>query len=109
MTSINISLPESMRAYVEEQVASGGYGTTSEYFRELIRQDQKRKAQERLEALLLESFEAGSATPMTAQDWEDIRQTVRQRAAKRILKLGENDASLDQSAKLQDGQSGTNE
>ena len=48
MTSINISLPESMKAYIEEQVASGGYGTVSEYFRELIRQDQKRKAKERI-------------------------------------------------------------
>ena len=47
---MNISLPESMRTYVEEQVASGGYGSASEYFRELVRLDKKRKATERVEA-----------------------------------------------------------
>ncbi len=71
-----------MRAYIEEQVASGNYSTVSEYFRELVRKDQKRKAQERLEALLLEGLDSGTATPITAQDWEDIRQTVRKRIAK---------------------------
>ncbi len=50
MTSINISLPDSMRAYVDQQVANGGYSSASEYFRELVRQDQKQKENERLEA-----------------------------------------------------------
>lgn len=80
---MNISLPDSMRAYVEEQVNSGGYSTVSEYFRELVRQDQKRKAQERLETLLLEGLDSGAATPMTLEDWKDIRQAVRERIAKR--------------------------
>lgn len=83
MKSMNISLPDSMRAYVEEQVTSGGYSTVSEYFRELVRQDQKRKAQERLETLLLEGLDSGAATPMTLEDWKDIRQAVRERIAKR--------------------------
>lgn len=83
MTSINISLPESMKTYIEEQVASGDYGTLSEYIRELIRQDQKRKAQERLESLLLEGLDSGFTTPMTAQDWEQIRQVVREKIAQR--------------------------
>lgn len=83
MTSINISLPDELRAYVEEQVAKGGYSTLSEYFRELVRSDQKRKATERLETLLLEGLDSGTATPMTQQDWEDIRAAVRERVAKR--------------------------
>lgn len=78
MKSMNISLPDSIRAYVENQVASGGYSTTSKYFRELGRFDQKRKANERLESLLLEGLQSGSATPMTEQDWQDISQAVRQ-------------------------------
>lgn len=72
-----------MRTYVEEQVANGGYSTVSEYFLELIRQDQKRKANERLEAMLLEGLDSGTATPMSDRDWEEIRQTVRQRITKR--------------------------
>lgn len=83
MKSMNISLPESMRTYVEGQVASGGYSTASEYFRELVRIDQKRKANERLEALLLEGLQSGAATPITDKDWQDIRQAVRKEAAKR--------------------------
>jgi len=82
VTSINISLPDSMKAYIEEQVDKGGYSTVSEYFRELIRQDQKRKAAERLETMLLEGLDSGSSTPITQKDWEEIRQSVRDRLLK---------------------------
>jgi len=43
MTSLNISLPEALKTYVEGQVASGDWGTPSEYIRELIRQDKERR------------------------------------------------------------------
>ena len=43
MTSLNISLPENLKAYVESRVASGDWGTPSEYVRELIRQDKERR------------------------------------------------------------------
>jgi antitoxin ParD1/3/4 len=43
MTSLNISLPEALKEYVEGQVATGDWGTPSEYVRELIRQDKERR------------------------------------------------------------------
>jgi len=43
MTSLNISLPGALKSYVEGQVASGDWGTPSEYVRELIRQDKERR------------------------------------------------------------------
>ena len=43
MTSLNISLPKALKNYVEGQVASGDWGTPSEYIRELIRQDKERR------------------------------------------------------------------
>jgi antitoxin ParD1/3/4 len=43
MTSLNISLPEVLKSYVEGQVASGDWSTPSEYVRELIRQDKERR------------------------------------------------------------------
>ncbi|MGC1374394.1 MAG: hypothetical protein WA824_19820 [Candidatus Sulfotelmatobacter sp.] len=43
MTSLNISLPEALKHYVEGQVATGNWGTPSEYIRELIRQDKERR------------------------------------------------------------------
>jgi antitoxin ParD1/3/4 len=43
MTSLNISLPAALKSYVEGQVASGDWGTPSEFIRELIRQDKERR------------------------------------------------------------------
>ncbi|MBL1208243.1 type II toxin-antitoxin system ParD family antitoxin [Geminocystis sp. GBBB08] len=83
MTSLNISLPESMRTYIDQQMALLGYSTASEYIRDLIRQEQKRQATQRLETLLLEGLESGKATDMTEQDWLDIRQAVAQKLANR--------------------------
>jgi antitoxin ParD1/3/4 len=56
MTSLNISLPDLLKAYVEEQVAAGDFGTPSEFVRSLIRED-KEKRRERLEADLLRALE----------------------------------------------------
>lgn len=63
-TSMNISLPDTMKSFVDEQVESGGYGTASDYIRELVRRDQKERAQDKLEALLLEGLESGEPIPL---------------------------------------------
>ena len=55
MGTMNVSLPDSLRDFVDEQVAGAGYGTSSEYVRELIRNDQERL---RLRAMLLEGAQA---------------------------------------------------
>ena len=83
MATMNISLPDTLRDFVETEVAEGGYSTTSEYFRELVRERQKQKSQEKLEALLLEGLQSGDSTPMTKNDWEDLRREIRERAAAR--------------------------
>jgi antitoxin ParD1/3/4 len=54
MTSLNISLPDPLKAYVEGRVASGDYGTPSEFVRNLIRQD-KEQRRARLETELLDA------------------------------------------------------
>ncbi|MBN3899608.1 MULTISPECIES: type II toxin-antitoxin system ParD family antitoxin [unclassified Nostoc] len=73
MSSINISLPESMKVFVEEQVAQGGYGSVSEYLQELITQDQKRKMQEHIEELLIAGLESGEAIEVNDQWWQQKR------------------------------------
>ncbi len=65
MTSMNISLPEELKEYAEERTHSG-YSTPSEYVRELTREDQKRRAKERLDALLLEGLTSGDPIPAKA-------------------------------------------
>jgi antitoxin ParD1/3/4 len=59
VTSLNISLPDPMKKFIETEVKHGGYSTPSEYVRALVRAEQKRKAEDRLEALLLEGIESG--------------------------------------------------
>jgi antitoxin ParD1/3/4 len=59
MSTMNISLPDSLKAFVDEQVSQRGYGTSSEYVRELIRRDQDRL---QLRNLLL----AGASSAPTA-------------------------------------------
>ena len=83
MVSMNMSLPPAMRQWIEEQVAAGGYATNSEYFRDLIRREQKRTAEDRLESLLLTGLGSGRATDMTPREWQDIRHEVQENISKR--------------------------
>jgi antitoxin ParD1/3/4 len=76
---MNISLPDQLKNFVEDQVESGRYSSVSEYVRDLIRNDEKRKAQEKLEALLMEGIQSGEPTEMTRQDWDEIRQEARKK------------------------------
>ena len=59
-----------MKVFVEEQVAQGDYNSASEYVQQLISQDQKRKAQECLEELLIEGLESGEPMEVTDEWWE---------------------------------------
>ena len=72
MQSMNISIPEPLKNFVDGQIAQGRYGSISEYVRELIRADEKRKAEEQLEAKLLEGL-SGTETELTPADWTSIR------------------------------------
>ena len=83
MTSLNISLPERLREWIETQVKRGRYGNASEYLRELIRRDQERQAQGRLEELLLEGIGSGTASPLTKRDWAELRANVAERLERR--------------------------
>jgi antitoxin ParD1/3/4 len=83
MPSLNISLPGPLREWIEAQVKGGRYGNASEYLRELIRRDQERQAQERLERLLLDGVESGTASPLTKKDWAELRTEVAERLEKR--------------------------
>lgn len=81
MTTMNISLPDAMRTFIEDTVTRGGYSTASEYIRQLVREDQKRAAKEHLEKLLMEAVESGPSPEMTADDWERLRSRVWERHA----------------------------
>jgi len=61
-----------MKEFIDSEVSQNDYSTVSEYLRDLIRNHQKRKAEDRLEALLLEGLESESSE-MTQEDWQEIR------------------------------------
>mgnify|MGYP001816753401 FL=1 len=77
MGTMNISLPDTMRSFVDEQVSTRGYGTSSEYVRELIRRDQDRQ---HLRELLLEGAASAPTAPVDAGYFEGLRKRVRQQS-----------------------------
>jgi len=77
MTTMNISLPDALKSFVDEQVVQRGYGTCSEYVRELIRKDQDRT---RLLGLLLQGAESAPGKPADEVYFGALRDRVRRRA-----------------------------
>lgn len=67
---MNVSLPETLKEYVQDRVSEGIFSNPSDYVRALIREDMQRRAEDRLENLLLEGLNSGPAHPI---DWEAIR------------------------------------
>ena len=75
MSTMNISLPDTLKSFVDEQVSQRGYGTSSEYVRELIRKDQDRL---QLRGLLLDGAASNPAAPADASYFDGLRDRVRQ-------------------------------
>jgi len=73
MPTMNISLPESLRAFVEQQIAQRRYGTTSEYVRDLIRRDQDRQ---HLRDLLLDGATSKPGPVADGRYFDDLRGEV---------------------------------
>lgn len=84
METISIQLPSSLKQFLDEQVATAGSMNASEYIQRLIAEDQNRKAHEDIDRQLLEAIDSGSSTPLTDQDWDDIRREVQERSARRM-------------------------
>ena len=84
MDTMNIALPETMKHFVQERVTEGGYSSVSEYMRDLIRADQKRRTEERIDALLLEGLDSGQPIPVTPEYWEEKKRKLTERLGKAI-------------------------
>jgi antitoxin ParD1/3/4 len=87
ITTLNVSLPESMKSFVEGEVAAGGYTSASEYMRELIRRAKKeREEQGSLEKLILEGLDSGPAREITPQYWKQLKASLAARMSKKRVK-----------------------
>ena len=76
MSTMNISLLDTLKRFVDEQVVGRGYGTSSEYVRELIRKDQD---MQRLREMLLEGASSAATSPVDAGYFQGLRDRVTQR------------------------------
>ena len=74
---MNISLPATLKSFVDEQVARRGFGTCGEYVRALIRHDQDRQ---QLRRLLLEGAESAASETVDADYFDNLRDRVRTRS-----------------------------
>lgn len=73
MSTMNISLPESLKTFVDEQVNQRGYGTSSEYLRELIRKDQDRQT---LRNLLIDGLNSKPTQAVDSGYFDQLRAKV---------------------------------
>lgn len=63
---MNVSLPSTLRRWIERRVTGGGYGSVSEYVRHLVRHDQSERVLQELDQQLIDAIESGPATPLPA-------------------------------------------
>jgi len=81
MATMNVSLTDPLKQFVDEEVREGGFSSTSDYVRDLIRQRQRRKAEDALRARLLEGLNSGAATPMEPDFFDKMRERAHARVA----------------------------
>ena len=79
MSTMNISLPDTLKEFVDRQVSTAGYGTSSEYVRDLIRRDQERT---QLRNLLLEGAQSRPSGLADADYFASLRSGIKKRLAK---------------------------
>ncbi|HEV2500758.1 MAG TPA: type II toxin-antitoxin system ParD family antitoxin [Terriglobia bacterium] len=73
MTTVTISVPESLKTFIEKQIAAKGYGNVSEYFRTLLREAQAKEEDARLEALLIEGLTSGDDISLSGEFWSELK------------------------------------
>jgi len=77
MATLNISLPDSLKTFAQNQTETSDYSNPSDYVRSLIREDkEKKEAQQRIEALLLEGLESGEPIPVTPKYWKTLKEEL---------------------------------
>jgi antitoxin ParD1/3/4 len=93
MTTVTISLPESLKEFIDTEVQTKGYGNVSEYMRGLLRAERASAADARLEALLLEGLSSGKDIALTPDFWRKLKldaarivETSKVAAKKRVRK-----------------------
>lgn len=93
LTSLNVLLPESLKAFVEMEAVEGGYGTASDYIQALVQDAEQRKSAETLESLLLEGLDSTQRCTMNDAQWDEYTADHRTRRLTALRK--QIDAGID--------------
>jgi antitoxin ParD1/3/4 len=83
MTTVTISLPESLRDFVDSQVKTRGYGNVSEYFRGLLRTAQEQESDRQIERFLLAGLDSGRDIELNPKYWSKKRASI-------VARIGQN-------------------
>jgi len=78
--AVTVTLPDEIQSVVDAEVQEHGFTNAAEYLTTLVRQDQKRRAKEQLEAFVLEGINSGDYVEMTADAWRDLRLNLHRQA-----------------------------
>jgi antitoxin ParD1/3/4 len=76
MSIVNVSLPDPLMVFVDEQVKRGGFDSTADYVRQLIRDQQQRLAADRLRELIAEGLASGPVVAVTKEYWAAKRKQL---------------------------------
>jgi len=83
VTTLTISLPDSLKEFIDREVQTKGYGNVSEYVRGLLRDAQARESDARLEALLIGGLATGEDIPLSPEFWSELKQDAAKILARR--------------------------
>ena len=83
MHTLTITVPDDAKEFIETQVSAGKFGDPSALICHLLQEERKRRARERIEALLDEGLDSGEPSPMTAEDWAEMRRELQDFVSKR--------------------------
>ena len=86
-STMNLSLPPELKKWVDAQAKQGGFGTASEFLRDMLRRAKQREARRQIDVMLVEAVESGATTVMGDADWASIHKAAKSAAnARRKVK-----------------------
>jgi antitoxin ParD1/3/4 len=88
MASLNVHMPVDLRDFVNQRTKKGGFSTPTEYVRHLIREDQQREAERRIEELFADGIRSGRAKGSVEDLFKQLHKFVAERTEKKHLKRG---------------------
>jgi antitoxin ParD1/3/4 len=80
MARLNLTLPDKLKAVIDERVAAGEYSGAAEYVSELVRRDQQRHSKRKMEQRLLRRLDRSSAVEVDSADFAQMRRKLLRRA-----------------------------